>query len=317
MKRIIRFTIIIGLLLFESCDKETEIEIPYSGDKMVAFSILFTDQPVKVELSKSRPLDSLMMHWITDATIKFYENNSYIEDLICNQFLDYVSPSNYMCKAGAEYTLYIYHDDLGASEASVTIPDPVSIRVVDTFSINKRYTWRSINPEGEDIYFLSGLRPVLGTKIEINDPPGEKNYYILDIDKPPVEVEFPEPGIRSYSVSYDSEEEMIDGWIGNINNQFSYPTFSAYFSDKLFNGKKFIFTIFILKGENILNEKIHIKLYSISEGYYNYLKSVQEWEENKDNPFAEPVIIYSNVVNGMGILGGASCYIDSTLFISE
>jgi len=67
----------------------------------------------------------------------------------------------------------------------------------------------------------------------------------------------------------------------------------------------------------VLNSKIHIKLYSISEGYYNYKKSVQEWNKNKDNPFTEPVIIYSNVVNGMGILGEASCYIDSTVFVGK
>jgi hypothetical protein len=316
MKSIIRFIVTIGLLLFNSCSKETELEIPYSGDKMVVKSFLFTDQPVKVELSKSRPLDSGLVTFIRDATIKFYENNIYIEDLVSNHYY-YVSPSDYTCKAGAEYSIYIYHDNFGSAEASITIPDPVPIKVVDTFSLKKRYTWRSLDPYefGEETFFLSGLRPVLCTKIEINDPAGEKNYYILDVDNPPVEVEFPEPGVYSFPASYDSEEEIIDGWIANINYQLGYLiTLSAYFSDKIFNGENLVFTIFILKNEIALR-RIYIKLYSISEGYYNYIKSLQEWNKNKDNPFAEPVIIYSNIVNGIGILGGASCYIDSTLVI--
>jgi len=317
MTNIFRFIVIIGILLFVSCSKETALEIPYSGDKIVVKSFLFTDQPVKVTLSKSRPLNAESYYnYLLNATIKFYENNNYIEDLICNPVL-YVSPSNYMCKSGSEYSIYIYHEELEMAEVSVTIPEPTSIKVIDTFSINKRYTWRSQGPNeyGEEIFYLSGLRAVLGIKLEINDPPGKKNYYILDIDNPPIKLEFPEPGIYSSPVSYDSEEEIIDGWISNINYQlFNVITLSAYFSDKLFNGENFIITIFVLK-EDVLNGNIHIKLYTISEGYYNYIKSVQEWNKNKDNPFAEPVIIYSNVVNGMGILGGASCYVDSSVVI--
>ena len=320
MKSIIRFIVIICLLLFNNCSKETELEIPYSGDKMVVKSLLFPDQTVKVELSKSRPLDSLdsvITHYITDANIKFYENDIYIEDLVYNHH--YVSPSGYICKAGSEYSIYIHHDNFGSAEASVTIPDPVPIKVVDTFSVNIFYKFRAV----EETIILSGLKSVLCTKIEINDPLGEKNYYILDIDIPLV-IEFqvpggyPPPGIYSVPVSYDSEEKMIDGWIGNINTpEFNVKILSAYFPDKMFNGKNFIFTIFILKELVLKSEthKIHIKLYSISEGYYYHIKSLQEWKKSKDNPFAEPVIIYSNVVNGMGLLGASSCYTDSTLVI--
>lgn len=311
----IRFIIIICLFLFKGCDRETELEIPYSGDKMVIYSFLSTDQPIKVRLSKSRPLDSGLVTYIKDATIKLYENNIHIEDLICNY--DYVSPSNFMCKGGTEYTLYIYHKKLGTSKASTEIPTPTPIKVVDTSSMNKLYTWRSLDVHRgrEEIFLLSGLRSVLEIKIEINDPPGEKNYYILDVDGPPFEAEIPEPGIYSIPFSYDSEEEMIDGWIVNRNvSPYVTWVYSAYFSDRFFNGKNFIFTIYVLK-EYVINSRIHIKLYTINEEYYNYIKSVQEWEENKDNPFSEPVIIYSNVVNGMGILGGASCYTDSTVVI--
>jgi len=325
MKSIIKFIVTIGLLLFNSCSKETELEIPYSGDKMVVKSFLFTDQPVNVELSKNRPLDSGLDTFIRDATIKFYENNIYVEDFIYNYdenliyHYDYISPSNYICKAGNKYSIRIYHNDFESVEASVTIPDPVPIKVVDTFSMNIFYTFRAV----EETIILSGLKSVLCTKIEINDSPGEKNYYILDIDIPLV-IEFqvpggyPPPGIYWVPVSYDSEEKMIDGWIGNINTpEFNVKILSAYFPDKMFNGKNFIFTIFILKELVLKSEihKIHIKLYSISEGYYYHIKSIQEWNKSHDNPFAEPVIIYSNIVNGMGLLGGASCYTDSTLVI--
>jgi len=153
MERIIRFIIIIGLLFFVSCYKETEIEIPYSGTKIVVKSTLFTDQPVKVTLSKSRPLNAESYYnYLLDATIKFYENNSYIEDLICDR-IHYISPSNYLCKAGAEYSIYIYHENLEAAEAGVNIPEPTSIKVVDTFSMNKIFTYRY----AEETFFFIGI----------------------------------------------------------------------------------------------------------------------------------------------------------------
>ena len=42
-------------------------------------------------------------------------------------------------------------------------------------------------------------------------------------------------------------------------------------------------------------------LRSISKDEYLFLKSVDLYQNNEDNPFAEPVIIHSNIASGDGI----------------
>ena len=95
----------------------------------------------------------------------------------------------------------------------------------------------------------------------------------------------------------------------NILNPFmdetSYSGDDALFSDILFNGetKQIEFTIFLGKideGEDVLSS-LKVELRNVSESYYYYYRSVDLHQMNEGNPFAEPVQVYSNVENGLGI----------------
>ncbi|MDX5319932.1 MAG: DUF4249 family protein, partial [Bacteroidota bacterium] len=46
------------------------------------------------------------------------------------------------------------------------------------------------------------------------------------------------------------------------------------------------------------------ELMSLDEHLYKYQTTFDAAESAQDNPFAEPVIIYSNIEGGIGIFGG-------------
>ncbi len=50
----------------------------------------------------------------------------------------------------------------------------------------------------------------------------------------------------------------------------------------------------------------NLTIYKLSDDAYKYMKSVRQQQITGDNPFSEPVFIYSNVKNGLGIFAGYS-----------
>jgi hypothetical protein len=80
------------------------------------------------------------------------------------------------------------------------------------------------------------------------------------------------------------------------------------FSDNLIDGGRYSFRGMI--PEYMLasadSTQLEIRLQSISEEYFRYLKSRQQHYIARDEPLSVPVIVYSNVQNGAGFLGGYS-----------
>ncbi len=79
MKNIIVFMLSFGVL-FYSCTKEVEIEIPQEKHKMVAYStiapfILPTPKPLKIKLQSSLHIFDKSEGKIEDATVLYFENN--------------------------------------------------------------------------------------------------------------------------------------------------------------------------------------------------------------------------------------------------
>ncbi len=63
---------------------------------------------------------------------------------------------------------------------------------------------------------------------------------------------------------------------------------------------------------------VDIRLHSISESYYKFLKSRQKHYESVDDYLAVPVIVYTNIEGGTGFLGGYSSDVRTiTTFIPE
>jgi len=98
-----------------------------------------------------------------------------------------------------------------------------------------------------------------------------------------------------------------------------YGSNAIIFDDAVFNGKKHLLKIYsedIRVAKSDLSKKdvpVYIYFRSINKELYNYYLSMKKYNEVQDNPFSEPVNVYSNIKNGYGIFGGSAMTLDSVV----
>ena len=114
----------------------------------------------------------------------------------------------------------------------------------------------------------------------------KKNYYILYITK-------------DNDLQYVSVKDMSVNVLNGI----------AFFTDELFNGdyKTIQTSVYVWTEENNYSTSvIDIYLINADEHSYKYFYSTKMQISSKFNPFSEPVMVYSNITNGYGIIGSYS-----------
>lgn len=176
----------------------------------------------------------------------------------------------------------------------------------------------------------SGETSYMRTFITIDDPSGEKNYYainIYSITHSLVKSEKWDPVTESVVPEFrrvDTEEwhpvhtddeilfENIDGTPTSISSW-------SQFSDELIDGREYTLNVYaqitregygldFMPGENewgtwVLGKSVRVEVLSLSAELFQYQRSAELARYQLDNPFAEPVQIYSNIENGYGIFG--------------
>ena len=55
----------------------------------------------------------------------------------------------------------------------------------------------------------------------------------------------------------------------------------------------------------------YVKVYQVTEEYFKYIKSLSAYQNSSDNPFAEPVNVYTNIANGYGIFSANTVAVDT------
>ena len=208
---------------------------------------------------------------IVNATVELFKNGQLLETIPFMEDRFYVKElGSPLAEDGAEYQLKISADGFEPIAATQIMPTPVPIL--------------SATYEAEGALDIDGER-VDEITIEFEDPGQEENYYLIYIV---VKSEF--------GSGYDPYLHQLDP----LAEQFDE---GQYLKDDSFNGKKYSWRVGIYPqhfqpGDN---SKIFVWLQSVSRDQYFYERSVFLAEEADDNPFAEPVIIHSNVEGGQGI----------------
>lgn len=219
---------------------------------------------------------------ITNAIVDLYEDGNLLFNIPYASFGNYAH--NYHPVIGRTYKVRVSAPGFDeAIEATTSIPAPPQ---VDTFSY-------SLVPSTTNQQWSSNA---LEGSITINDPSGENYYMIKAVD--------------IYADTFSNEEysSMLylttdDPLIGN-SQQYSA---ALMFTDFSFEGS--VYTIRFKSesyGGSFGSNHLTYKVYSLSRESYLYLTSLQNYYNNKDNPFSEPVQVYSNVSSQMGILGAVS-----------
>ncbi len=298
MKNII-LVIIIAISAI-SCEKVLYIDLPEGEKHIVVNGVLNPDSLLKVKISKSQGiLDESKTVYLQNAQAKLYENDVYIEDMNYKRdgfFLSSINPV-----PGRTYRIDVDYPGFNFVTAENVLPEKNNI-------VSSEASFVVLSEEIFDDFIFEeyGIK----CKVQFEDDVNIKNYYFIGImTERRIQFEY-QIGTDEYS--YDSYDyiESDDIVFNSGNSDFKIEGFSGkVFTDDIFNGKfktiNFSFPVYNISDIPESN-KFTFCLASISEDLYKYIISYNKNRKNGDNPFAQPVQIYSNVENGIGLFAGFS-----------
>jgi hypothetical protein len=299
------FYIALTALLLAGCTKFLEFDGEGARPRLVMNALLQADSTFEVHLSNSVGyVDNISIEDQINGEVRVRNaQGELIETLLHAGEGRYIGAQT--AQSGMRYTIEADHPGFSSITASDRVPEPVAILAVDTFSAvtNDPFgsEWNNLNialtfndPAAENYYSIEVFQNETFFVDYIYDP--ELNSYVLDtvwLDSPAyfqVGLATTDPILINETPTGIAENEAF-------GNQF-------LFSDALFNGGTRTLTFRIESFTP--NSRYVVRLSSLSHDYFRYLRTVDRYLSADGDPFAEPVLVFSNVKDGLGILGGIS-----------
>lgn len=297
----------ISILFTISCETIVELDMPIHQPVIVLNSTLEPDSVCNVFLSHSRgAFDENIINTIKDANVTLsYEDLSF--DLHQDSIVDYSEVTYYYTHpnkliSSLEYDIEVNHSDYKSVFSSTRIPQKINLL---NYEINS--------------FDTTELRPTR-LKLHFIDNTNEDNYYRIRLFAP-IEYEdgdyYWDDKWSQYDFNkfvkyteielYSNDPSLSDGsipWEG-----YSFTGSEAFFTDDLFDGeqKELVFDLDLDLNNFAAGDSLFLEFTSFSEDAYNYMYSVRRSQNSFVSPFGtEPVSIYSNIENGIGIFMGAN-----------
>lgn len=312
MKKLNLITILLLTALLSSCEKEIEFTGKETTPLIVVNSIICSDSIIKAQISKSKFFlaNDDAFDNITDADVSVFINGEFKEKMTNMQ--NGLYQTTFIPNIGDTVSYKISASGLkDVSSQAIVIPRPDIISMdttIENFTVYPQIDYTTDNYGNlittDTTAYSINLQ--LGVKIKIQDDGSVKNYYKLS---PSVLT----PINSNYLNVYSTLNGVLSNNQNDANNFLdvsgSYNT-NGIFSDELFDGKEFTLSATIQVYVNVtVNQQdttfLYVNLQNINQDYYNYLFT-RDLTSNSDGFFSEPVQIYSNIIGGIGILGGYS-----------
>ena len=334
-----------GFLVFGmmACETAVEIDVPRYPSQLTANALFNPDSVWQVELAQNRYiLDNAPFAPVPEAEVKVLQEGRTVAVLDYRGNHPYNGNSIYRATdsrptAGEAYTLEVNHPTEGRISASSRVPPaptPILSVVWDTLDVREVPVPNSEN------------RVAYGMTIRFDDPPEENFYSLSfivrenfvtlrDIDSDDELELVVRRNEFIQEAGLQSDDPLVD-------NPFDRYVSETLFKDVRFNGQEYELKLYmeqaisvgggltfprlIARDFYVLNEEVYdlqgnvvfgadesfpsYELFALlrttTEEYYNYnyTRDLQASVEN--NPFAQPVQVYDNVENGLGIFAGYS-----------
>ena len=295
--------ILILTFTISSCH-ETIVDLEVGGEtpKLVIGGLINTDSAVVVKVTRTvHVLETDVEYGVTNASISLFENERLSTEFLfdtggTDAEIDdiYVSMNQFVPSEGNTYSILVEADGYLPARASTNIP--AKVPVLD-FEVDS-----TLVQVGE---FLNGVN----ASITFQDPPGVENFYSIVIRE-----EF-----RMYN-AYDefgepieedgfTEENIAKALLPRLDNKVEYDGKAnfefevIYLSDIAFDGLAYTYD-FLMHAPNE-EGKLTVYLNHITEDHYQYGTTSQlQLLEATENPFSQPVQVFTNIQNGLGIFSG-------------
>ncbi len=286
------FSVVAAGLLLITCQKKIKLKESEITPRIVVNSIFEAEDTLKVHLSESRNIlfnNGGELPDITSATATLTDANDATLGTFIHEGKGVYSLPGFLPKSGTEYRLKVSANGFADVSSSNSIPDPIKITSIDT----------------------ARQQDYMNFNVVFKDNPNEKNYYALSVvSKVIYEYEI-EPGVFETDTILDwwvcSKDVNIQGIAADVDGDICGQ--ELLFDDETFNGSGYNFKLRkYMEGEI---DTIFVSLRSISEDLFKYKISYQKYVDTKENPFGEPVQVFSNIKNGFGIFAGSSLHTET------
>lgn len=315
MKNIKLFLMILAaVLLLPSCEKEIVFDGEIDDPLLVVNAWTSPDSLIKAHVSQSKFFLSNLEGFkvIKNANVQLFVNGQLHEQLVGDDFGMYTG--TYKAVVGDTLRIVVQAPTLGQAESKTVILPKADIMSVDT-----THTKQTVNvyTDGPDTMYVDKSIEC-DFRVRLRDPGNEQNYYRMVVKNVTINTFDEEQYVNEYFMSFILEgmDTQTGGFFDIIGGEENWES-EYYITDELFNGKEFILRFKHnygyreysqeFKDMNGINgstsERLDINLQSITRDTYLYLVSKKSAENNIDGFFSEPVQIFNNIENGIGIFG--------------
>lgn len=325
----IAFSILSSMFLLLSCQKVLEFDDNDIKPMLVVNCVLQPDSSVRINLTRSVSAlePTVFFPLLKNASLSFsngYDSSADFTiitefDSVYSNYFDYngnrqfvvYETGNYVnskikIEPGRKYQLKVSAEGFDDVTAETEIPFMVDIDKLDTFSVKENDNFSTMVERKASLKFT--------------DPVGD-NFYRIKVENASMTVSFdPQTGEISYLNPYS-----YTNYITSNDPVFGYNTGTdiidtgsgnrfGVFTDQLFDGKQYdIEFTYTTDYQNYEAQKTEfflqiyrVSLVSLSRDYYYYLKTVDDQTSSGYDLFSDPVLVYTNIKNGTGILGGSA-----------
>lgn len=308
MKRI--YLLLIIILGLGACTKEVEFTGTQSDPRLVVNGLQQVGQPACLSVEKSTFfLDDQPDCRVKDVHVDLYVNGVFMEALQVRDSLemeeyyewhDDIDPilkerlryafnycqGSYLLCEGDELRFEVSSSEFDMATAEVTMPEAPQVISFDTVRIEPDYDY------GFNVHFA----------LKLNDPVGS-DYYNL----------YPQGGLAGFTstdpVFTDlTETEDIEDFFGGAE-YYGHGPYNV-FNDKFFDGSEYTLSMEKSLYDEEIYEPLVLEVSRVDANFYQYLRSYNAYSSSNPESiiglFTEPVQVYSNVRNAIGVVGAQS-----------
>lgn len=264
----------LGLLaVLPACEKDItdKVNIDLKPQLVVSAFISPQDTVLRVKVSQSEPIIGTYPvnqdRTVTNATVQLTQGDQAITFTYNANLRVYeADPATLPVLAGQTYTLLVTTPDGYRATATSTVPTTDGV-VISGLKHAVRRVSQSDGYEYDEHTF----------SYQWQDAPGRENFYHAFAER---ETYYPQENYTRWEQLYDGEN---------------------YFTDDRRDGQLLAVAVDFSDQPNPEPFFLHVYVAVTDRDYYLYHQSVEKQQQTEDNPFAEPVLIYTNVTGGLGI----------------
>ena len=327
MRRIIRNILLIAATVLvchlASCTKEVDFTGNQSDPLLVVNGLQQAGHPASLRVEKSVFfLDDQPDRRVKDVEVDLYVNGSFKESLqvrdslIMEQYYIWTEQGEilkeriryafnycegqYVIGEGDQLRFEVRSSEFDNASVEVAVPQAPQVISFDTVRVEASHNEYELK---------------LRFALKLDDPVGS-DYYNL----------YPQGGLSGFtSTDPVFTDQMVED-IEDILGEHEYYGWGQYnmFSDRFFEGSEYSVTMeaYWYVGEDYDNyEPFTLEVTCLDANFYQYLRSYRAYSnsdpESLIGMFTEPVQVYSNVKNAVGIVGAQSQSVRVSVDLSQ